>query len=162
MVFKGHRNLQTIKGISFLGPSDEYVVSGSDDGHVYIWSKQDGKLQQWLKGDDSVINCLEPHPHLPCTMATSGIDHDVKIWTPTRAEPLLPGAQAESQMEENEERQGRMRPELDGTHILLTPDMLSRLLQARVQRAARMAALRNDGDAETDIEEEQPQDCTIS
>ena len=68
----GHRNLQTIKGISFLGPSDEYVVSGSDDGHVYIWSKQDGKLQQWLKGDDSVINCLEPHPHLPCTMATSG------------------------------------------------------------------------------------------
>ena len=68
----GHRNVQTVKGISFLGPSDEFVVSGSDDGHIYIWSKQDGKLQQWLKGDDSVVNCLEPHPHLPCTLATSG------------------------------------------------------------------------------------------
>ena len=65
-------------------------------------------------------------------------------------------------MEENNERQGRMRPELDGTHILLTPDMLSRLLQARVQRAARMAALRDDGDAETENEEEEPQECTIS
>ena len=65
-------------------------------------------------------------------------------------------------MEENIERQGRMRPDLDGTHILLTPDMLSRLLRARVQRAARMAALRNDGDAETDTEEEEPQECTIS
>ena len=64
--------MQTVKGISFLGPSDEFVVSGSDDGHIYIWSKQDGKLQQWLKGDDSVVNCLEPHPHLPCTLATSG------------------------------------------------------------------------------------------
>lgn len=28
------------------------------------------------------VNCLEPHPHLP-VLATSGLDHDVKIWAPT-------------------------------------------------------------------------------
>jgi len=28
------------------------------------------------------VNCLEPHPNLPA-MATSGLDHSVKIWLPT-------------------------------------------------------------------------------
>lgn len=55
-----------------MGVADEYVVSGSDCGHVYIWSKHDGKLQQLLKGDRHVVNCLEPHPYLPATLATSG------------------------------------------------------------------------------------------
>ena len=32
------------------------------------------------------VNCLEPHPHLP-GMATSGLDHDVKLWTPTAEQP---------------------------------------------------------------------------
>lgn len=56
-----------------MGAADEYVVSGSDCGHVYIWSKHDAKLQQLLKGDVDVVNCLEPHPYLPATLATSGM-----------------------------------------------------------------------------------------
>lgn len=68
----GHLNSETVKGVSFMGVADEYVVSGSDCGHVYIWSKQDGKLQKLVKGDRSVVNCLEPHPYLPATLATSG------------------------------------------------------------------------------------------
>ena len=68
----GHLNSDTVKGVSFMGTADEYVVSGSDCGHVYIWSKHDGKLQQVLRGDRDVVNCLEPHPYLPATLATSG------------------------------------------------------------------------------------------
>uniref|UniRef100_A0A8D2LZV7 Uncharacterized protein n=1 Tax=Zonotrichia albicollis TaxID=44394 RepID=A0A8D2LZV7_ZONAL len=34
----------------------------------------------------SQVNCLEPHPHLP-VLATSGLDHDVKIWAPTAEAP---------------------------------------------------------------------------
>ena len=30
------------------------------------------------------VNCLEPHPHIP-VLATSGLDHDVKIWSPNGA-----------------------------------------------------------------------------
>ena len=56
-----------------MGVADEFVVSGSDCGHVYIWGKHDGKLQQLLKGDRHVVNCLEPHPYLPATLATSGM-----------------------------------------------------------------------------------------
>ena len=68
----GHLNSDTVKGVSFMGLADEYVVSGSDCGHVYIWSKHDGRLQKLLKGDRRVVNCLEPHPYLPATLATSG------------------------------------------------------------------------------------------
>ena len=58
-----------------MGVADEFVVSGSDCGHIFIWSKQDGKLQKLVKGDRHVVNCLEPHPSLPATLATSG-DHN--------------------------------------------------------------------------------------
>ena len=32
------------------------------------------------------INVLEPHPYAP-VLATSGLDHDVKIWAPTAEKP---------------------------------------------------------------------------
>lgn len=32
------------------------------------------------------INVLEPHPTAP-VLATSGLDHDVKIWAPTAENP---------------------------------------------------------------------------
>ena len=68
----GHRNSQTVKGVSFLGEGDRFVMSGSDDGHIYIWSTSDGILRQWLPGDRHVVNCLEPHPCQPLAFATSG------------------------------------------------------------------------------------------
>ena len=68
----GHRNKQTVKGVSFLGADDRYVMSGSDDGHIYIWTTADGILRQWLQGDSYVVNCLEPHPCQPMSFATSG------------------------------------------------------------------------------------------
>ncbi|XP_012304333.1 DDB1- and CUL4-associated factor 8-like protein 2 [Aotus nancymaae] len=81
--FKGHRNNNTIKDVKFYGPRSEFVVSGSDCGHIFFWEKSSCQIIQLLKGDtESTINCLEPHPHLPM-LVTSGLDHDVKIWTPT-------------------------------------------------------------------------------
>jgi hypothetical protein len=32
------------------------------------------------------VNVLEPHPSIP-VLATSGLDHDCKIWVPTAEEP---------------------------------------------------------------------------
>ena len=34
----------------------------------------------------SQVNCLEPHPNAPI-LATSGLDHDIKLWVPTAEEP---------------------------------------------------------------------------
>lgn len=74
--YSGHRNSQTVKGVAFLGCGgggpDEFVVSGSDCGHMFVWGKADGRLRQLRQGDQHVVNCLEPHPHMPGVMATSG------------------------------------------------------------------------------------------
>jgi hypothetical protein len=47
-----HIALALQQGVSFMGADDEYVVSGSDDGHVYVWSKATGALLWWAQGDD--------------------------------------------------------------------------------------------------------------
>jgi len=34
-------------------------MSGSDCGHIFIWSKESGEIVQMLKGDESVVSPLE-------------------------------------------------------------------------------------------------------
>ncbi|KAI8057902.1 WD40-repeat-containing domain protein [Syncephalis plumigaleata] len=80
--FKGHCNVATVKDVNFYGPRDEYVISGSDDGNLFIWDKSTGKLLQILEGDDDTVNVTEGHPFEP-TLAVSGIDSTVKIFKPT-------------------------------------------------------------------------------
>lgn len=80
-VYSGHRNAQTIKGVNFFGPNDEYIMSGSDCGHIFIWKKKEAKLVRLMVGDQHVVNQLEAHPHIPI-LATCGIEKNVKIWAP--------------------------------------------------------------------------------
>lgn len=76
------RNRQTIKGVNFYGLNSEFIMSGSDCGNFFMWDKNSEAIVQWLPGDESgVVNCLEGHPHFPI-IATSGLDHDVKLWSP--------------------------------------------------------------------------------
>ncbi|XP_058090863.1 uncharacterized protein LOC131237204 isoform X2 [Magnolia sinica] len=84
-VYKGHLNLETVKGVSFFGPNCEYVVSGSDCGRIFIWRKRGGDLLRVMEADKHVVNCIEPHPHVPM-LASSGIENDIKIWTPKATE----------------------------------------------------------------------------
>ncbi|KAJ4715934.1 DDB1- and CUL4-associated factor 8-like [Melia azedarach] len=80
-VYKGHRNVVTVKGVSFFGPKCEYVVSGSDCGRIFVWKKKGGELIRVMEADKHVVNCIEPHPH-STMLASSGIENDIKIWTP--------------------------------------------------------------------------------
>ncbi|VAH17770.1 unnamed protein product [Triticum turgidum subsp. durum] len=84
-VYVGHRNCETVKGVTFIGPNHEYVASGSDCGRLFIWRKRDGKFLRAMEGDECIVNCIEPHPHA-MTIASSGIDNDVKLWTPSAVE----------------------------------------------------------------------------
>lgn len=80
MKYIGHRNARTmIKEATFYG--NNYVMSGSDCGHVFIWDRKTGDLAMLLEADQHVVNCLQPHPNLPY-LATSGIDYDIKLFTP--------------------------------------------------------------------------------
>ncbi len=44
-----------------------------------------------LRGDDSIVNCLQPHPSTSI-LATSGIDPVVRLWSPrpeVRIDPVV-------------------------------------------------------------------------
>ena len=40
-----------VKGVNFYGLRSEYVVSGSDCGHVFLWDKDTEEVVQFLEGD---------------------------------------------------------------------------------------------------------------
>ena len=57
--YKGHCNVRTVKDVNFFGLQDEYVVSGSDSGHVFIWDKKTSELVNILEGDGEVVNVIQ-------------------------------------------------------------------------------------------------------
>jgi len=96
--YRGHCNVKTVKDVNFFGLQDEYVVSGSDSGHVFIWDKKTTQLVNILEGDGEVVNVVQGtarqasaiisasnraagHPYEP-VLAVSGIDQTIKIFSP--------------------------------------------------------------------------------
>lgn len=67
--------------VNFVGPNDEFVVSGSDDGYFFLWRRESGALHGIYEGDGSVVNVIEAHPVLPL-LAVAGIDHEPKVSPP--------------------------------------------------------------------------------
>ncbi|KAH3715481.1 hypothetical protein DPMN_058192 [Dreissena polymorpha] len=154
--YRGHRNNQTVKGVNFYGSKSEFIVSGSDCGHIFLWDKETENIVQHMHGDDGgVINVLEPHPHFP-VLATSGLDHDVKIWAPTSREPTqLKGirkAIKRNHREREEERssEGTM---IDSSMLWF---IMRHLRQGRQRRAR--AARREQDNADTDSSEDDDSD----
>ncbi|KAF3484151.1 wd and tetratricopeptide repeat protein [Arthroderma uncinatum] len=80
-VYQGHCNIKTVKDVNYFGLDDEYVVSGSDDGNLFIWDRKTSDLLNILSGDSEVVNVIQGHPYEP-TLAVSGIDQTIKIFSP--------------------------------------------------------------------------------
>ena len=74
-----------IKECNFWG--NDYVMSGSDCGHIFFWDKHTGKIVNIIEADKHVVNCVQENPLYP-VLATSGIDYNVKIWEPTLETPV--------------------------------------------------------------------------
>ena len=96
----GHRNARTmIKEAAWWGT--RFILSGSDCGHMFAWDRDTGELVMMMEADRHVVNCVQPHPHDPI-LATSGIDYDVKLWSPTAEQPQFDQELAEVVMRRNE------------------------------------------------------------
>ncbi|XP_026318879.1 WD and tetratricopeptide repeats protein 1 [Hyposmocoma kahamanoa] len=80
--FVGHCNTTTdIKEANFLGPDANYIAAGSDDGSMFIWCRKSGNIIRCLRGDESIVNCIQMHPSM-FLLATSGIEAVVRLWSP--------------------------------------------------------------------------------
>eukprot|EP01062_Namystynia_karyoxenos_P066611 TRINITY_DN6051_c0_g1_i2.p1 TRINITY_DN6051_c0_g1~~TRINITY_DN6051_c0_g1_i2.p1 ORF type:complete len:683 (+),score=179.16 TRINITY_DN6051_c0_g1_i2:88-2136(+) len=79
----GHCNRRTVKEVAFMGPHSEWVLSGSDDGSLFVWDWRKAEVEHIVRKADSVIlNGIAPHPLGMCVLATCGIDRSVKVWQP--------------------------------------------------------------------------------
>ncbi|CAN8076173.1 unnamed protein product [Agarophyton chilense] len=80
--FHGHQSEKTdIKEARFYGADNQVVLSGSDDGFVYMWSAGTCELLTRVSADDQIVNCVLPHPYRAMVLV-SGIDNTIKVLTP--------------------------------------------------------------------------------
>lgn len=49
----------------------EYIVAGSDEKLIFFWDRISGETLKVYKGDNTLVNCVQPHPYLPL-IASSG------------------------------------------------------------------------------------------
>ncbi|KAI4458640.1 wd repeat domain-containing family [Holotrichia oblita] len=87
--FVGHCNTTTdIKEVNYLGENGNYICAGSDDGLIFIWDRQTTEVLTALRGDASIVNCIQPHPSA-CYLASSGIDPCIRLWSPAKEDGTL-------------------------------------------------------------------------
>jgi len=81
--YGAHLNRFTfLKNATYAGPNDEYICTGSDSGHAWIYEKATGAVVSFWKADESTCNGVVPHPTLPF-FVTYGIDSTAKLWRST-------------------------------------------------------------------------------
>ncbi|XP_044122821.1 DDB1- and CUL4-associated factor 6 isoform X5 [Neovison vison] len=148
MVYKGHRNSRTmIKEANFWGAN--FVMSGSDCGHIFIWDRRTAEHLMLLEADDHVVNCLQPHPFDPI-LASSGIDYDIKIWSPLEESRIFNRKLADEVITRNE----LMLEETRNTITVPASFMLRMLASLNHIRADRLESDRSEGSGQENENED--------
>lgn len=57
--YRGHRNVLSSRGSSWLGERGQYVVSGSDDGYLFVWDAATGEVVAAVKGSNRSIKRVQ-------------------------------------------------------------------------------------------------------
>ncbi|XP_072300775.1 DDB1- and CUL4-associated factor 6 isoform X2 [Eucyclogobius newberryi] len=148
MVYKGHRNSRTmIKEACFWG--NNFVMSGSDCGHIFIWDRNTTEHLMLLEADNHVVNCLQPHPYDPI-LASSGIDYDIKIWSPREESPNFNRVLANEVITRNE----LMLEETRNTITVPASFMLRMLASLNHIRSDRIEGDRSEGSGQENEDEQ--------
>ncbi|XP_027627061.1 DDB1- and CUL4-associated factor 6 isoform X6 [Tupaia chinensis] len=149
MVYKGHRNSRTmIKEANFWGAN--FVMSGSDCGHIFIWDRRTAEHLMLLEADNHVVNCLQPHPFDPI-LASSGIDYDIKIWSPLEESRIFNRKLADEVITRNE----LMLEETRNTITVPASFMLRMLASLNHIRADRLEGDRSEGSGQENENEDE-------
>ncbi|KAL7680041.1 putative translation initiation factor, beta propellor-like domain, WD40-repeat-containing [Plasmopara halstedii] len=79
--FQGMREQRYILRPCFIGFQHELVASGSEDGKVFVWERESGKLAITLDGHSSVVNEVVCHPIHTNVIATASDDKTIRLWS---------------------------------------------------------------------------------
>ncbi|TKS67023.1 DDB1- and CUL4-associated factor 6 IQ motif and WD repeat-containing protein 1 [Collichthys lucidus] len=175
MVYKGHRNSRTMvhlqQEVSWFEPrlflcgvctfcsdmqikescfwGNNFVMSGSDCGHIFIWDRHTAEHLMLLEADNHVVNCLQPHPYDPI-LASSGIDYDIKIWSPLEESPSFNRVLANEVITRNE----LMLEETRNTITVPASFMLRMLASLNHIRSDRLEGDRSEGSGQENDDEQ--------
>ncbi|KAF9469273.1 WD40-repeat-containing domain protein [Collybia nuda] len=83
--YTGHLRTRHVIHSRFGGIADEFIISGSEDGNVYIWHRNSGRPLEVLYGHgEGGVNCVSWNPQRPEKFASCSDDHTIRIWETSR------------------------------------------------------------------------------
>uniref|UniRef100_A0A5F9CC77 DDB1 and CUL4 associated factor 6 n=1 Tax=Oryctolagus cuniculus TaxID=9986 RepID=A0A5F9CC77_RABIT len=103
-----------------------------------------------LEADNHVVNCLQPHPFDPI-LASSGIDYDIKIWSPLEESRIFNRKLADEVITRNE----LMLEETRNTITVPASFMLRMLASLNHIRADRLEGDRSEGSGQENENEDE-------
>ncbi|CCO27691.1 putative WD repeat-containing protein C343,04c [Rhizoctonia solani AG-1 IB] len=81
--YTGHYQGKHVIRSCLGGPSEGFVLSGSEDQTLYIWKRDTGVLIEVLSGHgNGCVNDVAWNPRDPALFASCSDDHTIRLWSP--------------------------------------------------------------------------------
>lgn len=86
--FTGHRNERFVVRSCFAREDEGLIVVGSEDGFVFIYHRESGRLIQKLHAHDGVVNCVNWTDAHGGLLISASDDHSLSIWARNTTTPI--------------------------------------------------------------------------
>ncbi|KAI9018075.1 WD40-repeat-containing domain protein [Phycomyces nitens] len=88
--YTGHKQGEYIIRSTFGGLDESFILSGSEDNCVYVWSREHQDLLEVLHGHTDTVNCVSWYPTSHTMFGSGSDDGTIRIWGLKSQSPLCP------------------------------------------------------------------------
>ncbi|KAG0185510.1 hypothetical protein DFQ28_009212 [Apophysomyces sp. BC1034] len=78
--YSGHQQNGLVIRSTLGGENDAFVLSGSGDNCVYVWSYEHESILEVLQGHTATVNCVSWSPRNHMVFASASDDKTIRIW----------------------------------------------------------------------------------
>ncbi|KAJ7085797.1 WD40 repeat-like protein [Mycena belliarum] len=113
--YTGQRQTQDIIRSCFGGFESNFVISGSEDGNVYVWHRDTGVLLEVLEGHgEGSVNCVAWNPRNERMFASCSDDHTIRIWEAPPQDMTMLDSPTAADYPQSTKGKGKTRQRWDG------------------------------------------------